>query len=274
MDIAWMIGTIAFGLAVGAYGTLVGAGGGFLIVPAMLLVYHSTPQQAVGTSLCVVMLNALSGTISYARQRRVDYHSGFKFALATLPGAAIGAYLSSYLSSGVFNLIFGLLLIIIALFLLMRPEAAVKENDASEGESPLSVNHTHRILVDARGDVFTYAFNERNGVIMSFFVGFFSSILGIGGGIIHVPALVHLFSFPAHVATATSHFILAISAGAGSLFHLGLRHVLYTPAVLMGTGAVAGAQAGAAISQRLRGRSIVRFLSVALIFVGGRLLLA
>src|SRR3990172_7069262 len=123
MDVLQAIRFVVFGLFVGAYGTLIGAGGGFLMVPMFLLVYGATPQNAVGTSLAVVFLNAVSGTISYARQKRIDYRTGVRFAIATLPGAAIGAYLSSYLTSGFFNLVFGLLLVATALFLIVRPEA-------------------------------------------------------------------------------------------------------------------------------------------------------
>ena len=265
---------IGFGIFVGAYGTLVGAGGGFLIVPMMLLFYHATPQNAVGTSLTVVFLNALSGTAAYIRQKRVDYPTGVKFALATLPGAAVGAYLSTYLTAAFFNVVFGLLLISIAVFLLVRPEASSTVLEEQLEESPPRPDgKTKRTIIDAHGEVFVYSFSERGGMILSFFVGFFSSILGIGGGIIHVPALVHLFGFPAHIATATSHFILAISAGVGATFHLFLGHVLYLPALLIGGGVIVGAQIGAALSHRIHGRWLIRLLSLALIFVGVRLVL-
>jgi uncharacterized membrane protein YfcA len=74
------------GFAVGVFGTLVGAGGGFILTPVLLLVYpHSTPELITGISLVVVFFNATSGTAAYARQRRVDYRSGIIFAACTLP---------------------------------------------------------------------------------------------------------------------------------------------------------------------------------------------
>jgi hypothetical protein len=171
---------LAFGLAVGTYGTLVGLGGGFVIVPAMLLVYRATPQAAVGTSLTVVFLNALSGSISYARQRRIDIRTGLKFALATIPGAALGAYLSSYLTSRPFSFVFGLLLLLLAGLLLWKPD--IREAPGSSETSALGRGEVLRRLVDGRGNIFIYSFNERNGILLSFFVGFVSSILGVGGG--------------------------------------------------------------------------------------------
>lgn len=257
------------GLAVGTYGTLVGLGGGFVVVPVLLLVYQASPQHTVGTSLAVVFFNAVSGTVSYLRQGRVDLRSGKKFALATVPGALIGAYLSTYLTSRLFSFAFGVLMIGASAFLMWKPEAQRNPQNTAQG-LPQNGQVTRR-FVDSGGNTFVYTFNERVGIVLSFFVGFLSSILGIGGGIVHVPALIHLFSFPVHVATATSNFILAVSTGVGAASHLALGQVLIGPAISMGIGAVAGAQLGAAVSPRLRGAWIVRLLSLALLIAGTRL---
>ena len=90
------------GLGVGSFGTLIGAGGGFILVPVFLLLFHYTPQFAVGTSLAIVFFNALSGTIAYMRQKKVYYDAAIRFSLATLPGAVIGSYLAHYFTSNVF----------------------------------------------------------------------------------------------------------------------------------------------------------------------------
>ena len=80
------LGLAGFGLLVGAYGTLIGAGGGFLIVPMLLLVFKLPPALAAGTSLAVVFLNAVAGSASYARQKRIDYRAGLWFARRDAPG--------------------------------------------------------------------------------------------------------------------------------------------------------------------------------------------
>ena len=88
------------------------------------------------------------------------------------------------------------------------------------GDQPLSRWETKRCLVEADGASHVWTFYPVIGIGLSFFVGYFSSFLGIGGGIIHVPALVWFLHFPVHIATATSHFILAIMALAGTLVHV------------------------------------------------------
>jgi hypothetical protein len=264
---------LLFGLVVGAYGTMVGAGGGFLIVPALLLVYHVPPEQAAGTSLAVVFLNALSGSISYSRQRRIDYRSGAWFAVATLPGAVGGAYLARFFTGKLFDLIFGIVMLGLAVLLVWRPRAEQEYAKGLIEETGASWWEVDQQLTDATGSTYSYRYNFLLGLGISVLVGFFSSILGLGGGIIHVPVLIFLLGFPPHLATATSHFILAISAGVGAASHLAFGQVLIGPAIMMGIGAVAGAQLGARLALRLQGGRILRYLSLALAVVGIRLLL-
>jgi uncharacterized protein len=266
-----IVAFVVFGVAVGTYGTLVGAGGGFIIVPALLLLYHATPQQASGTSLAVVFVNALSGTLAYVKQGKVDFQTGWRFALATVPGAIVGVYLQTFFTGPVFGAIFGAMLIVIAAFLNLRPDAA-RAALHRFGAGGLPPGYVHRTLTDAHGERYDYAFNMRGGLLLSFVVGFLSSILGIGGGIIHVPAMVFLFDFPAHLATATSHFVLAATSLVGSAGNVAAGRILYVPAAAMAVGAFAGARLGATISKRVKGPLIVRVLSLALVLVGARLI--
>ena len=86
---------VLLGVAVGAFGTVVGAGGGFVLTPILLLLYpHDSPQTITAISLTAVFFNAASGTTAYLRQRRVDIRSGTVFAAATIPGAIGGALLT------------------------------------------------------------------------------------------------------------------------------------------------------------------------------------
>ncbi len=264
----------ALGLLVGAYGTLIGAGGGFILVPVLLLLYPTeSPATITSISLAVVGLNALSGTLAYARQRRVDVASGLRFALATIPGAVAGALVVQWLPRGLFDLILGLLLIGgggLVLVTAHRPE-----NGPDPADSPPQPGQTLRMITDRTGKTYRYAYSLPLGLISSLLVGFLSSVLGIGGGIIHVPVLVHLLHFPAHIATATSHFVLAIMALTATVVHLltGEFHTGWRRASALALGVVVGAQIGARLAQRVHGTLILRLLALALMLVGLRLLL-
>jgi uncharacterized protein len=218
----------------------------------------------------VVFCNALSGSLAYARMRRIDYRSGLMFAAAATPGAIVGAFNTAAVSRPVFNLIFSIVLIAVAVAMILRPDL---EHRPLKGPVIARLAATRR-LVEADGAVHEWTFYPLIGIVLSFFVGYFSSFLGIGGGIIHVPALVWFLHFPVHIATATSHFILAVMALAGTLVHLWTgsltRGVHETLALALGV--LLGAQLGAYFSNRIKAAWIIRSLAVALGLVGLRIL--
>jgi uncharacterized membrane protein YfcA len=264
----WMI---LLGVAVGLYGTLIGAGGGFVLMPILLLLHPKiSPEHLTAISLAVVFFNALAGSESYAMMKRIDYKSGLMFAAATVPGAIIGALSTSYVPRHLFNGIFGVLLMAGSAFLFWRP--AVKHHL----EKPhLQHLHLYRHPVAADGKEYDYNFNPLIGLGISLVVGYASSFLGIGGGIIHVPALIYFLDFPVHIATATSHFILVIMALTGTLVHIwtgafsmGVRYTL-----CLSIGVLLGAPVGAYLSSRVHGTWIIRSLAIALGLVGIRILI-
>ena len=107
-------------------------------------------------------------------------------------------------------------------------------------------------------------------------VGYLSPLLGIGGGIIHVPALINWLNFPVYVATATAHFILAVMSLVSVITHIlqGSYHdpMMQRMLLYLGIGAVGGAQLGAFLSHRIRGNSIIRALALCLAIVGIKIL--
>ena len=259
---------VLIGFAVGAFGTVIGAGGGFILTPILLLLYpHESAQTLTAISLTVVFFNAASGTAAYARQRRIDYRSGIVFALATVPGAVGGALLVGDVSRQVFDAIMGTVLAVLGVWLLAGERWPLHE---------LRGYLEERTVVDRSGQSYHYTVPLGWGALFSLGVGFLSSFLGIGGGVVHVPLLVRAFGFPTHIATATSHFVLAIMAGTGTITHLLLgsfHHHGFRRTVALSVGVVAGAQLGAHISLRLHGQVIHWLLAVALLALSVRLLI-
>ena len=262
----WLL-LLLTGLGIGAYGTIIGAGGGFILVPLLLILYPTESSESIASvSLAVVFFNALSGTIAYARLKRVDYGSGVLLALATVPGAILGALTTPLIPRRPFDLIVGCLLVGLSIFLVVRPLAEARE---WSGRFRMS-----RRMIDPDGTVQSWSYNPVLGAAVSVVIGFVSSLLGIGGGFIHVPVMVDLLNFPVHVASATSHFTLTVMSAVGSAVHL-LTGTLVGGAarvVPLSIGVVIGAQMGARLAQRMRGAWIIRALVLALAFVGARLI--
>jgi hypothetical protein len=266
-SVVWLV---PLGFVVGAYGTLIGAGGGFVLVPILALLYPTeSPELLASISLAVVFFNALSGSAAYARMGRIDYRSGALFAAATVPGAVLGALTTSFLPRRLFDGTLGTLLVVGSIALLLG-------GDGGKWRAARSISHTAtRTLVEADGTHHIYSYNMAAGIGISVAVGFLSSLLGIGGGIIHVPILTYVLHFPVHIATATSHFVLAVMALAGTLVHVatgvfahGVRRTL-----ALAIGVLIGAQLGARLSGRIGGGWILRGLAIALGFIGVRVLL-
>lgn len=259
---------IPLGFIIGTYGTLIGAGGGFVLVPALLLLYpNESPEIITSISLAVVFFNALSGSWAYARMKRIDYKSGLLFAAATIPGAIIGAFSTTYIPRRFFDATLGALMIAACIFLLFYKGKEKLKNEIQND------NYFVRNLVDKDGITYSFSYNPKIGIGLSTLIGYLSSLLGIGGGIIHVPVLAHLLNFPIHIATATSHLVLAIMALTGTIVHIltgsfshGIRRT-----IALAIGVFIGAQIGALLSNRVHGKWILQGLAIALGLVGVRI---
>jgi len=254
------------GVLIGVIGTLIGAGGGFIHVPVFIIFYGFSPQHAIGTSMAVVMLNAISGTFAYIAQKRIDYEIGIKYAVAASPGVFVGAMLSQFFSVGSFSFIFGLLLIILSYYLFSGKEISVVRTKAAQAPET-------RYLKDATGEEFSYAPDMSVGFSASIFIGIFSGLFGIGGGIIHVPLMYSVLGIPVHIATATSHFILAITSFIGFILFVGLGYVDLDYAVLLGIGTIVGASLGALLSLKTRPAVIKKVIALCLVLLALRLLM-
>lgn len=258
------------GFVLGVLGTLIGAGGGFILVPVLLILYpQESPKTIAAISLAVVFFNALSGSWAYMRMSRIDYRSGLLFAAATIPGAIAGALTTDYIPRKAFNIVFGVLMLGAAAYLFLQ--RTTKMPSTSNANSWCMT----RCLVEKDGTEHVFSYDLRRGMFISLVAGYVSSLLGIGGGIIHVPALVSLLGFPVHIATATSHFILVIMALTGTIVHIAngsFSHGGFWRTTFLSIGVLFGAQVGAMLSSRVQGRWIIRSLAVAIGLVGVRIL--
>jgi uncharacterized membrane protein YfcA len=244
--------------------------GGFLLVPILLFMYpDESPAKITSITLTVAFFNALSGSIAYSRLKRIDFKSGLLFALTAVPGAIIGAFIIDYLDREIFQYVFGAILLIISIYLIFKPKKKMTGGFLLKWQA-------NRNITDGQLNVYHYSYNLPLGMTIAFFVGVISSLLGVGGGIIHVPALTQILGFPTHIATATSHFMVAITTFSAIGTHLIERTYTSTVGVMfvLSAGAVIGAQFGARLSQRVNGILIVRLLAAGLAIVALRLLIA
>jgi hypothetical protein len=237
---------VSFGA--GTLGALLGLGGGFIIVPALTFMSFN-PYQIASTSLFAVFATSASSTLAYARQRRINYSLGIRFALIAIPGAIIGAYISDFITMESFKLYFALVLIGTSVYIFRKSELT-KEHKGSHSPAVMAL---------------CYA--------ASFLAGILSSLFGIGGGVIFVPLMVVLLGMSMHVSAPTSQFIFLISSVAGLASHVVLGHPDYLLALVLVAGAFAGAQLGAKLSLRIKEKLLQRLLSISLLAVAAKFII-
>ncbi len=251
---------VPLGMAVGLIGSLLGIGGGFFVVPFLLVWRGFRPEHATAASLGIVFVNALSSTAANAARRRIDYRTGLILALATIPGAWLGRWAIGGVPERAFALSFAALVGALALYFgLSKPRDG---RGLGGGDT--------REIVDSDGHAHRYRVHLFWGVAACLAVGFASSFFGIGGGVLLVPFLGIVFGMPILIAASTAQFVFLFASGAGFLNAIQLGQL--TPAGLVavlpiGLGVVAGAQAGVAIAKRIRPGLVRLMLSAVLLAV-------
>ncbi|TFD95903.1 sulfite exporter TauE/SafE family protein [Jeotgalibacillus sp. R-1-5s-1] len=257
------------GLVAGAVGSLIGLGGGVIVVPALLFFGSSlmwidgiTPQTAVGISLVVMIFTGLSSTLAYLKTKTVDVKSGLLFFAGSGPGAVVGSWVNQYLTLGNFHLAFGLFMIFLSFILLIRNRIKPIEK--------FKTASFQRHFTDSQGQSYQYGFPPLVGVAAAFAVGFASGLFGIGGGSVMVPIMIIAFLFPPHVAVGTSMLMVFLSSILGSASHIMLGNVNWLYVAALAPGAWFGAKLGAWLNQKLDSNGLVLALRIILVLIGIR----
>ena len=227
IDQLWLV---LLGLAGGILGSMIGLGGGIIVVP-VLTFFGFPPTLAASNSLFAAFSNAVGSTISYSRQKRIEYSLGIKLGLLCIPGTVSGAYISSDVTSGIFKILFGFVLVSSAVYIFLRKKIETQEKTLT------------KLMI-----IFVIA--------ASFFAGIISSFFGIGGGIVFVPLMVVGIGMTMKKAAPTSQFILLFASLSGIIMHSLLGHPDFLQAGLLAAGAFVGGIIGARISLDIKETSL------------------
>ena len=240
---------IPLGFASGLLGSMTGLGGGIITVPVM--VFLGFPHTlAASNSLLATLSNAIASTLSYSKQKRIEYRLGLKLGLLSLPGTVVGAWVTTDVALHNFQLLFGLVLVISAAYLVIKPRLSRAEDSQRHLKSIYSF---HGLMIIFLAGV-------------SFFAGMASSFFGIGGGIVFVPLMVAGLGMSIKRAAPTSQMILLFVSFSGIVVHGLLGNPDLLQASFIAAGAFAGGVAGARLSMEARERNL-RLLTFGVILV-------
>ncbi|MED4602600.1 sulfite exporter TauE/SafE family protein [Paenibacillus validus] len=259
----------AVGLIAATFGSLVGLGGGIIIVPALVYLgplfvgQTISVSTAVGTSLAVLIFTALSSTLAFLKQKRVDFRSGLLYFMTCGPAAMLGSYVTQFVDAQSFQLYFGFFMMFMAILLILRDYI-----------KPINVRWSvQRTYIDASGQTFEYGYSLIPALAIGSAVGFISGLFGIGGGSLFVPAMVLLFRYPPHVATATSMFVILLSSVMGTVTKLSLGEVDLWMVLCLAPTAVLGGWLGAQIASRLSSKKLLWVLRISFVLIASKMIL-
>lgn len=231
---------IPLGFVAGVIGSIIGLGGGIVVVP--VLTFLGVPHTiSSSSSLFAAFSNSVASTVSYSKQKRIDYKTGLRLGLMSIPGTILGAVISAQVTPDLFKILFAIVLVASCYYLFIKKSLDTKQGNLSK-----------KILVISS--------------VISFFAGVLSSFFGIGGGVIFVPLMIIGLGLLVKNATATSQLILMFSSASGMITHALLGHADFEYALLLSVGAFAGGLLGARLSLEIK-ENRLRILIVAVIMV-------
>jgi uncharacterized membrane protein YfcA len=264
------------GFAAGAFGSLLGLGGGLLIVPLLTFGFGLPLREAVGVSLiCVIMTSSAAAGV-YLERHVANLRLGMALELFTAIGALIGASVAFLLDERLLSLLFGGLLLYVAINMararVVEPTLISDDDDSAEawGVTPST---SALITLDRLSGPGYRVRHLGRGIVGATGAGVVSALLGIGGGIIKVP-LMHLsMGVPLRVATATSNMMIGITASASAAVYLirgGIDPYVAGPTAI---GVFLGATAGSRLAHRVDLRYLRILFVVVLVWTGIQMLL-
>ncbi len=252
------------GLVAGTLGSMLGVGGGIMMVPILTLWMGVPMQYAVGSSLVSIVINACTATSVYIDNHVTNLKLGLLLSTTLIPGAVAGAFLASKLSSPVLSLLFGILMVYVCYTLIPRKTRRLSPEQVEAAQDPHEKVHAPHAWLDGsyydpaiKEEVSYQAHRPATGMTIGFFGGVISSLLGVGGGIVNVPVMNLLMKVPIKAAIATSSLLLAFTTMTGSLIYAYNGYVMpYIIAPLI-PGIFLGARLGTFIARRVQSRALI-----------------
>src|ERR1700726_2187346 len=246
---------VVLGFFAGLLGALTGMGGGILLTPILALHFGIPIRQAIGTSLVAVITTSAASSSVHLQRHTTDIRLGMTLELATAFGAAVTAYLVGYFNRNVLEGLFAGFLLYSSITILARggklkDEETVPPN--TNGETVIPPYEPKRYPL---------------GLSASLVAGGLSGLLGIGGGPIKVPVMYLFMNVPLMVATATSNFMIGVTAGASAIVYYRRGDILPHVAAPLAVGVFLGSLLGARMAPRIHAKHVVYLLVAIMLYL-------
>jgi uncharacterized membrane protein YfcA len=257
------------GIATGTIGALLGLGGGVFLIPFLVLVFNLPMHQAIATSIVAVIATSSAGAAMNIERQTVNIRLGMVLEIATVCGAILGGITANYLSNYVLSKIFATLLLIVSVIMIRRNRGARTEETVYQ-DGVLAGSFRD----DARGELVTYTVKRVPALLgISLVAGNISGLLGVGGGIFKVPAMHIISGVPMKGATATSNFMIGVTAAASAFIYFSHGHLNPIVGSTAALGVLAGSFIGVRVGRKIKSRILTWIFSLVLLAVSIQLYL-
>lgn len=260
-------------LGIGLLASLLGFGGGFLLYPTMIFVAGMVVHDTVGTIPFVIVFMAISSSLAYARQKRIDYTITVILIGVSAIGAVLGANTALLIPGQTLVILFGITEIVLACLMVFLRTPQEKKLLNSKKDSLMKPKKKkwyvlHRHKIDANNIEYKYEANILLSLPFSFFAGFLSSLLGIGGGAVYISIYVFLCGMSIHMAIACSIFSIFLSTISSAVTFALLGKINYFVGFALIIGMVVGAQFGAYIAKKIKSKQLKKLAAIMMVVIG------
>ncbi len=261
MDPVLILALISVGIFAGTIGAIFGLGGGIIFVPFLTMIFGLAANQAIAVSLIGIVATSVGASSTYIKEGKANVRLGILLELTTSVGAIIGALLAGIMANWILLCIFSLVLIYSAIHM-MRHEEHIIEN-TEEFSGPMVFPY-----VDDYGKIGRYKIdNLRIGLAGCAGAGILASMTGVGGGAIKVPLMNIHMHVPIKTASATSSYMIGITAFSGAIIFLMNGHVILDYAAGIAIGAFLGALIGTQFSKRIKANNLRKYFALILLII-------
>lgn len=271
--LGFILVTFAASLIAGAIGSLLGVGGGIIVVPVLSLVFGIDIRLAIGASLVSIIATSSGAAAAYVRERMTNLRVAMLLEVGTTAGALCGATLAAHISGRWLFVLFGLMLGYSALAMLRKrqehADPASAPPDAWADKLQLHGSYFDRAV---QREIPYRVTRAKLALAIMFVAGVASGLLGIGSGILKVPSMDLLMRLPIKVSTATSNFMIGVTGAAGAGIYFARGDINPFIAAPVACGVLIGATAGSKLLGRLHSRRIRVAFVVVLLWASAQML--
>ncbi len=253
------------GLFAALMGSMLGVGGGFIMVPVLTLLADLPIKSAIGSSLVAIVATASVAASRYMRLQFTNAKLGLLMCCTAVPGAIMGGLLAAIFAPAILSTLFGLVLVYVAYTMLTRGDVSPPNyefptaNNADDANTATYYDKTAARIVGYR------ITRIPQGLGGSFLAGTLSSLLGIGGGVVQVPVMNIVMTVPIKAAIGTSTFIMALTTAVGALVYYYQGHIYPFVIAPLLLGAFPGALLGTILTERTQAIKIRRLFGILLL---------